>query len=95
MYEIGKLTLGQAAEIAGYSKRDFMELMGNYGIKYISYPASELKEDFINELELLKKLYKKVYITSFILKEYGKTLPDYFIIENASNQKLIKSLIKR
>ena len=48
LYEMGKLTLGQASEVAGYSKRTFMEIMGDYGIKYISYPASDLKEDLIN-----------------------------------------------
>jgi predicted HTH domain antitoxin len=28
LYEIGKLSLGQAAQLAGYSKPAFMELLG-------------------------------------------------------------------
>ena len=30
LYEMGKLSLGQAADLAGYSKKTFMELLGNY-----------------------------------------------------------------
>lgn len=28
LYEKGKLSMGQAAELAGYTKRNFMELLG-------------------------------------------------------------------
>lgn len=48
LYERGKLTLGQAAELAGYSKSTFMELLADYGVKLISYPAEELQEDIKN-----------------------------------------------
>ncbi|MCB0207484.1 MAG: UPF0175 family protein, partial [Anaerolineae bacterium] len=30
LYEVGKLSLGQAASLAGYSKTAFMELLGKY-----------------------------------------------------------------
>lgn len=48
LYEMGKLSLGQAAEMAGYSKRTFMELLGNYGVSFINYSADELDSDFEN-----------------------------------------------
>jgi predicted HTH domain antitoxin len=48
LYEMGKLSLGQAAEMAGYSKRTFMELLGNYGVSFINYPADELDSDYEN-----------------------------------------------
>ena len=32
LYERGKLSLGQAADLAGFSKRTFIELMGKYGL---------------------------------------------------------------
>ena len=48
LYEMGKLSLGQAAEMAGYSKRTFMELLGNYGVSFINYHADELDSDFEN-----------------------------------------------
>ncbi len=43
--ERGKLTPGQAAELAGYSKETFMELLAEYNVALINYPADELDED--------------------------------------------------
>ena len=48
LYEQGKLTLGQAAELVGLSKRTFAELLGIYGISIFNYPASDLSKDVIN-----------------------------------------------
>lgn len=48
LYERGKLTLGQAAELAGYSKETFMELHAEYNVSLINYPAEELDEDLEN-----------------------------------------------
>lgn len=48
LYERGKLTLGQAAELAGYSKETFMELLADYNVALINYPADELDEDIEN-----------------------------------------------
>ena len=48
LYERGKLTLGQAAELAGYSKETFMELLAEYNVDLINYPADELDEDIKN-----------------------------------------------
>jgi predicted HTH domain antitoxin len=48
LYERGKLTLGQAAELAGYSKEIFMELLAEYNFSLINYPADELDEDIEN-----------------------------------------------
>ena len=45
LYEVGKLTLGQAARWAGYSKRAFMELLGRYGVPVIAYSPEELQEE--------------------------------------------------
>jgi predicted HTH domain antitoxin len=48
LYERGKLTLGQAAELAGYTKETFMELLAEYNVPLISYPADELDDDIEN-----------------------------------------------
>ena len=42
LWETGRLSLGQAAHIAGYSKPAFMEILGKQGIPVFSYPAEEL-----------------------------------------------------
>jgi predicted HTH domain antitoxin len=48
LYEQGKLTLGQAAELAGYTKRTFMELLGRYNVLVFDYNPSELADDITN-----------------------------------------------
>lgn len=48
LYERGKLTLGQAAELAGYSKETFMELLAEYNVPLINYSPEELDEDINN-----------------------------------------------
>jgi predicted HTH domain antitoxin len=45
MYESGKLSLGQAAELAGLSKIAFTELLGDYGVSLINYSASDILKD--------------------------------------------------
>ncbi len=48
LYEKGKLSLGQAAEMAGLSKRTFAELLGKYGVSLFNYPPSDLSRDVKN-----------------------------------------------
>ena len=45
----------------------------------------------IEELELLKKLFKEIIITSEIVEEYGEPLPNWFIVESVvDRQKQIR-----
>jgi predicted HTH domain antitoxin len=48
LYEKGSLTLGQAAELSGYSKRTFMELLANYDVSVFNYTARELEKDLLH-----------------------------------------------
>jgi predicted HTH domain antitoxin len=48
LYEQGKLSLGQAAELAGYSKRTFMELLGRYDVPVFDYDPNEIENDIKN-----------------------------------------------
>lgn len=48
LYEQGKLSLGQAAELAGLTKRTFAELLGSYNVSIFNYPASDLSRDVAN-----------------------------------------------
>jgi predicted HTH domain antitoxin len=45
LYESGKLSLGQAADMANLSKRTFAELLGDYGVSLLNYPVSEMLDD--------------------------------------------------
>lgn len=48
LYEKSKLSLGQAADLAGISKRNFIENLGDYGVSIFNFPASELSDDVKN-----------------------------------------------
>ena len=45
LFEIGRISLGQAAELADYSKATFMELLGKVGIPAFDYPAEGLEKE--------------------------------------------------
>lgn len=48
LYEQGKLSLGQAAEVAGLTKRTFAEILGAYNVSVFNYPASDISTDVAN-----------------------------------------------
>ena len=48
LFEIGRLSCGQAAELAGLSKRAFMELLGQHGVAVFDAPADEVARDLAN-----------------------------------------------
>ena len=48
LYEQGKLSIGQAAELAGLPKRAFMELLGRHNVSAFNYDAEELDRDLHN-----------------------------------------------
>ena len=45
LYEVGKVSLGQAAKMAGFSKRSFMDVLGQHKIAVLNYPADELSQE--------------------------------------------------
>lgn len=45
LFETGKISLGQAAKMAGYSKPTFIELLGKLGVPVIDYPPEELEQE--------------------------------------------------
>jgi predicted HTH domain antitoxin len=48
LYEEGRLSLGQAAELANLSKRTFAELLGKYNVSIFNYPAYDISKDVAN-----------------------------------------------
>ena len=44
-YETGRLSLGKAAELAGYSKRAFIEVLGHHQIPIFNYSPEELRKE--------------------------------------------------
>ncbi|MDN4164463.1 UPF0175 family protein [Cytophagales bacterium LB-30] len=48
LYEKGKLSVGQAAELVGLSKGAFLELLDSYEVSVFNYPSSDLDRDVAN-----------------------------------------------
>ena len=45
LYQDAKLSAGQAAKIAGLSKRSFIEILGKYGVSTFSTSIDDLHSD--------------------------------------------------
>lgn len=45
LFEAGKLSLGQAADLAGMTKVAFAEILSDFGVSLINYPVTEMKRD--------------------------------------------------
>jgi len=48
LYEDCKLSLGQAAQVAGLTKETFIELLSRYGVSTFSDSITELHSDIAN-----------------------------------------------
>lgn len=48
MFQSGRLTMGQAAEMVGLSKQAFYEIMGHYGASPFQQSLAEHEEDLAN-----------------------------------------------
>lgn len=48
LYEEAILSSGQAAQMAGLTKRAFIEMLGKYGVSVISTSISDLHSDIAN-----------------------------------------------
>ena len=59
LFEDGKLSLEQAAELAGYSKTAFIEILGKSRVSIFNYPAEELEED----VENIRRSFKIIWRT--------------------------------
>ncbi len=45
LYESEKVSLGQAAKISGFSKRSFMEILGQHQIPVFRYSPEDLRQE--------------------------------------------------
>lgn len=47
-YELGEISQGKAAEIAGLSRSDFIQALSRYQVSFLQYTAQELAEELAN-----------------------------------------------
>ena len=55
MFELGKVSSGKAAELAGMSRVEFLETCGRYKVSLFNYPPEEAEEELKRDLEEARK----------------------------------------
>jgi predicted HTH domain antitoxin len=53
MFELGKISSGKAAQLAGMCRVDFFETCGRYRVSLFNYPPEEIEEELRRELQTL------------------------------------------
>lgn len=55
MFELGKISSGEAAELAGMSRVEFFEACGRYRVSIFNYPPEEAEKEIKKDLERARK----------------------------------------
>jgi predicted HTH domain antitoxin len=45
LYEVGKVSLGQAAKLAGFSRRAFIDVLSRHKVPVFDYSPEELRQE--------------------------------------------------
>lgn len=59
MFELGKISSGKAAELAGISRIDFLETCARYRVSVFNYPPDEVESEVKKDLETLRGLLEQ------------------------------------
>jgi predicted HTH domain antitoxin len=51
MFELGKVSSGKAAELAGMSRVEFLEVCGRYRVSVFNYPPEEIERELKRDLK--------------------------------------------
>ncbi len=55
MFELGKLSSGKAAELAGLTRVEFLEMCGRYRVPVLNYPSEALEAELQSDVEAARK----------------------------------------
>ena len=55
MFELGQVSSGKAAELAGMTRVDFLQTCGRYRVSVFNYPPDEAEAELRRELEGLSQ----------------------------------------
>ena len=58
MFELGKISSGKAAELAGMSRVEFLETCGRYRVSVFNYPDEEVVAEIEADLAALQEHFK-------------------------------------
>ena len=56
MFELGKVSSGKAAELAGMSRVEFLEICGRYKVSVFNYPPEMAEHELSKDLETLRNM---------------------------------------
>jgi len=56
MFELGKISSGKAAELAGMSRAEFFEACGRYRVSIFNYSNEEIEEELEKDLETIRRM---------------------------------------
>ena len=59
MFELGKLSSGKAAELAGTSPVEFFEACSRYHVSLFNYPDEELQKELEADLTTMNRILKR------------------------------------
>ena len=59
MFELGKVSSGKAAELAGMSRVDFIETCGRYRVSVFNYKLEEIERELKSDMEAAKGFFDK------------------------------------
>lgn len=57
MFELGKLSSGKAAELAGMSRVEFLEMGCRYQVPIFNYPDEEVETELRSDVEALREKF--------------------------------------
>jgi predicted HTH domain antitoxin len=57
MFELGKISSGKAAELAGLSRTDFFEVCGKYKVSIFNYADDEIASELNAEMTAVQKAF--------------------------------------
>ena len=56
MFELGKVSSGKAAQLAGMSRVEFLETCGRYRVSVFNYSPEEVEREIREDLETVREL---------------------------------------
>ena len=56
MFELGKVSSGKAAELAGMPRVRFLEACAQYGVSVLNYPPGQVEDELAQELVVAERL---------------------------------------
>jgi predicted HTH domain antitoxin len=56
MFELGKVSTGKAAQLAGMSRTEFLETCGRYRVSVFNYSPEEVEREIREDLQTARKL---------------------------------------